>query len=60
MISSSDATKKSAYSTIRFFIVSVEEHILLSLNARLYGMLCLRCGGCAEVQCRYGCVSVGF
>ena len=34
--------------------------ILLNLNAWLYRMLCLRCGGCAEVQCRYGCVSVGF
>ena len=54
------ATKKSAYSAIRFFSVSVEEHILLNLNAWLYGILCLRCGGCAKVQCRYGCVSVGY
>ena len=39
----------------------MEEHIRLNLNACLYGMLCLRCGGCAEVQCTgYGCVSVGF
>ena len=32
------ATKKSAYSAILFFSVSVEEHILLSLNAWLYGI----------------------
>ena len=50
----------SAYLAICFFSVSVEEHILLNLNPCLYGILCLRCGGCAEVQCRYGCVSVGF
>ena len=46
-------TKKSEYSVIRFFRVSVEEHIRLSLNTCRCRMLCFRCGECAEVQCRY-------
>ena len=33
-------TRKSAYSVIRFFSVSVDEIISLNLNAPLYGMPC--------------------
>ena len=46
-------TKKSEYSVIRFFRVSVEEHIRLKLNTCLYGMLSFRCGECAKLQCGY-------
>ena len=54
------ATKKLEYSNILCSSTRVDEHILPSLKARLYGTLCFKCGGCAEVQCRYGWVSVGF
>ena len=54
------ATKKLEYSNILCSSTRVDEHILLSLKAWLYGILCFKCGGCAEVQCRYGWVSVGF
>ena len=29
-------------------------------HAWLYEMFCSRCSGCSDVQCRYGCVSIGF
>ena len=54
------ATKKLEYSNILYSSTHVDEHILLSLKAWLYGILFFKCGGCAEVQCRYGWVSVGF
>ena len=54
------ATKVSEYSIIRFSNIWFDEHILRSLSAWLYGILCFRCGGCGNVEWRYGCVSVGF
>ena len=43
------ATRKLEYSNILFSSTRVDEHILLSLKAWLYGILCFKCGGCAEV-----------
>ena len=54
------ATKKLNIPILFQSSTLVDEHILLGLKAWLYGILCFKCGGCAEVQCRYGWVSVGF
>ena len=54
------ATEKLEYSNILCSSTRVDEHILLSLKAWLYGILYFKCGGCAEVQRSYGWVSVGF
>ena len=53
-------TKKLEYSIILCSSMSFDEHILLSLKTWLYRTLYFICGGCTEVQCRYGWVSVGF
>ena len=54
------ATEKLECSNILCSSMPVDEHILLSLKAWLYDIVCFKCGGCAEVQCRYGWVSVGI
>ena len=54
------ATEKLEYSNILCSSTPIDEHILVSLKAWLYYILWFECGGCAEVQCRYGWVSVGI
>ena len=53
------ATKQFEYSNILCSSSLVDAHILL-LKVWLYRILYFKCGGCAEVQCRYEWVSVGF